>query len=158
MEINKNRLDSLIEVPFVEGAVIEENDKNLLDSLGRAYATGRRKTASARVWIKNGNSIKIGKKTIEEYFTCSSLQSIALEPLKVAGMETAEIFATIEGGGLFGQAQALRHGIARALVILDPNLHEIMRSNGYLTRDSRKVERKKYGYRTARKPQQFSKR
>ena len=158
MEDNKNTLDNTIEVPFVEGAVIEEHDKSTLDSKGRAYATGRRKRSSARVWLKPGNDIKIGKKTFAEYFPCESLRFIALEPLKAAGMETAQIYATIEGGGSVGQAGALRHGIARALIHLDPSLHSLMRSSGYLTRDSRKKERKTPGFRTARKPQQFSKR
>lgn len=156
-------LNSSIVVPFVEEAVESHEEKNKIrevevDQLGRSRATGRRKRASCRVWIKQGEGYKVNGKSIEDYFADPAIRSHALSPLKRVGMEKMQVFSTVKGGGLLGQAGALRHGIARALDKFDPSLHTILKAGGFLTRDSRKKERKTPGFRTARKPQQFSKR
>jgi small subunit ribosomal protein S9 len=125
----------------------------------RYYATGRRKTAVARVWIKAGNGqCHVNAKPLGEYFGVS-LGDFALQPLRAleVGGEY-DVWATVRGGGIAGQAGALRHGLARALVVADENNRRQLRRLGYLTRDSRMVERKKYGQVGARKRFQFSKR
>lgn len=125
----------------------------------RYYATGRRKTAVARVWIKAGSGqCHVNQKPLGEYFGVT-LSDIAMQPLRAleAGGEY-DVWATVRGGGIAGQAGALRHGLARALVVADENNRKALRRLGYLTRDSRMVERKKYGQVGARKRFQFSKR
>lgn len=124
------------------------------------YATGRRKTSVARVWVTPGGSGKIvvNKKPADEYFDATRIQSIN-EPLAaLAEDQTYDIWATVKGGGVTGQAGALRHGLARALVAADEDNRSAMRKAGLLTRDARMVERKKYGQPGARKRFQFSKR
>ncbi len=126
----------------------------------RFYATGRRKTSVARVWVTPGGSGKIivNKKPADEYFDATRIQSIN-EPLDaLAEDQTYDIWATVKGGGVTGQAGALRHGLARALVAADEDNRTAMRKAGLLTRDARMVERKKYGQPGARKRFQFSKR
>jgi len=122
--------------------------------------TGRRKTSIARVRLIPGNgNITINKRTIDEYFNFETLRVIAKEPLVIS--ETADkydVFVNVEGGGFTGQAGAIRHGIARALIESDGELRPILKKAGYLTRDSRMKERKKYGLKKARKSPQFSKR
>lgn len=157
-EVKKKTLTSAIEVPFVEDAVVEEVETSKLDSKGRALATGRRKRASARVWLSTGDSVTVNGREFDNYFPHYSLRKFILEPLEAVGMESAKIYSTVAGGGAVGQAGAIRHGIARALVNFDPSFHTVLRAGDYLTRDSRKKERKTPGFRTARKPQQFSKR
>lgn len=162
-EKKKNRsLTSSIMVPMVEEAIIPEEFVEerapKLDAHGRARATGRRKEAAARVWIGSGAGVEINEKKFEEYFADQALRTHVLEPIVASGIESLKIFATVKGGGLVGQAGAIRHGIARALNDFDPSLRPILKSAGFLTRDSRKKERKTPGFRTARKPQQFSKR
>lgn len=152
-----------------------------LDEHGRAYATGKRKDAIARVWLKPGT----GKITVEgitkkraviaknrkentkasksrdftEYFSSPVLQMIIQQPIVAAAREGQfDIVATVSGGGLSGQAGALRHGISKALTLYEPGLRSVLKSGGFLTRDSRVVERKKYGRAKARKSFQFSKR
>ena len=131
-----------------------------LDNLGRAYATGRRKTSVSRVWIKHGsNKISVNGKPSKHYFKRKIYSTILEEPLfKTDNLDKLEIFATVSGGGLSGQAGALRHGISRALVNFDPSLRKKLKKAGFLTRDARKVERKKFGKHKARRSPQFSKR
>ena len=131
-----------------------------IDELGRAYATGRRKRSVSRVWIKYGqNKITVNGKDSKDYFKRKIYSTILEEPLfKTDNMDKLEIFSTVAGGGLSGQAGALRHGISRALVHLDPTLRKKLKKAGFLTRDARKVERKKFGKHKARRSPQFSKR
>lgn len=131
-----------------------------LDSLGRAYATGKRKNAIARVWIKPGSGrILINGKDQNEYFTRSALQMKINQPCKAANRESQyDVFCTVCGGGLSGQAGAVRHGISKALEIYEPELRTILKKCGYLTRDARVVERKMYGHYKSRRRFQFSKR
>ena len=139
---------------------LEEGKKPILDKLGRAYATGRRKTSVSRVWIKYGQpKIVVNGKPVEKYFLRKIYTSILEAPLsKTDNLDKIEILSTVSGGGLSGQAGAIRHGISRALVNLEPSLRKRLKKMGFLTRDARKVERKKYGQPGARKKFQFSKR
>ena len=125
----------------------------------RYYATGRRKTAVARVWITQGTGeIKVNDRSVVEYFG-EAVRQQALMPLTNLGVEgDFDIWCTVKGGGTSGQAGALRHGLARALVVANEEFRRPLRKNGFLTRDSRMVERKKYGQPGARKRFQFSKR
>ena len=128
--------------------------------MGRAYATGRRKTSVSRVWVKYGkNQIIVNGKKSTDYFKRKILNTILEEPNeKTDNLDKLEIFSTVVGGGLSGQAGAIRHGISRALVNLDPTLRKKLKNLGFLTRDARKVERKKFGRHKARRSPQFSKR
>ena len=139
---------------------LEVSNSPNVDKLGRAYATGRRKTSVSRVWVKYGkNQIIVNGKKSTDYFKRKILNTILEEPIeKTDNLEKLEIFSTVVGGGLSGQAGALRHGISRALVNLDPNLRKKLKNLGFLTRDARKVERKKFGRHKARRSPQFSKR
>ena len=130
------------------------------DSKGRAYATGRRKNAVARVWIKPGKgAITVNGKDEKTYFARPVLRMIVRQPLIAAGRETQfDVIVTVVGGGLSGQAGAVRHGISRALVAYEPALRAVLKPGGFLTRDPRAVERKKYGRPKARRSFQFSKR
>ena len=125
----------------------------------RYYATGRRKTAVARVWITQGSGeIKVNDRSVEEYFG-EAVRQQALMPLTNLVVEGEfDIWCTVKGGGTSGQAGALRHGLARALVVANEEFRKPLRKHGFLTRDSRMVERKKYGQPGARKRFQFSKR
>lgn len=131
-----------------------------LDAQGRAYATGKRKDAVARVWVKPGaGRITVNKKPYDEYFARPVLQMVIRQPLLVAARDGQfDIIATVSGGGLSGQAGAVRHGISKALTHYEPELRGVLKRVGFLTRDSRVVERKKYGRRKARRSFQFSKR
>jgi small subunit ribosomal protein S9 len=131
-----------------------------LDKFGRAYATGKRKNAVARVWIKPGSGrVSINGRTLEVYFARPVLRMILNQPLVTAAREKQyDITATVVGGGLSGQAGAIRHGISRALTYFEPDLRGVLKKEGFLTRDSRVVERKKYGKAKARRSFQFSKR
>jgi len=131
-----------------------------VDAQGRAYATGRRKNAVARVWIKPGSGkVTVNAKDEAVYFARPVLRMILRQPLAVANRETQfDVIATVEGGGLSGQAGAVRHGISRALVNYEPDLKPILKKHGFMTRDSRMVERKKFGRAKARRSFQFSKR
>ena len=130
------------------------------DNLGRSYATGKRKDAVARVWIKPGSGkVVVNGKEMISYFARPVLQMILRQPFTVAGVEGQfDVTATVKGGGLSGQAGAVKHGISKALQIYDPSLRGALKVAGFLTRDSRVVERKKYGKAKARKSFQFSKR
>ena len=130
------------------------------DALGRSYATGRRKNAIARVWIKPGKGdINVNGKTVTAYFARPVLRMLITQPFLIADRYNQfDVFCTVNGGGLSGQAGALRHGISRALTYYEPDLRGILKLAGFLTRDSRVVERKKYGKAKARRSYQFSKR
>ncbi|MDR1139592.1 MAG: 30S ribosomal protein S9 [Rickettsiales bacterium] len=139
----------------------EKVTKPVIDSLGRLYATGRRKESAARVWIKPGSGkFSVNQKDkLLDYFKRESVCQMVKMPFIVTSMlDKYDVFATIKGGGLSGQAGALAHGISRALSKINQDLHSILRKRGFLTRDSRVVERKKYGQHKARKKCQFSKR
>lgn len=131
-----------------------------LDKHGRAYATGKRKDAVARVWLKPGSGqIKVNKKDFSEYFARPVLQMLLKQPLEAAERSSQyDIMASVSGGGLSGQAGAVRHGISKALTHYEPELRGVLKKGGFLTRDSRTVERKKYGRAKARRSFQFSKR
>ena len=131
-----------------------------LDKLGRAYATGKRKDAVARVWIKPGKGmITVNEKDFTKYFARPVLQMLLKQPLNAANrLSQYDIRVTVAGGGLSGQAGAVRHGISKALTYFEPELRGILKKGGFLTRDSRTVERKKYGRMKARRSFQFSKR
>jgi small subunit ribosomal protein S9 len=131
-----------------------------IDSLGRAYATGKRKDAVARVWIKPGSGrVTINKRALEVYFARPVLRMILEQPLGVANRKDQyDITVTVAGGGLSGQAGAVRHGLSKALTYFEPELRGVLKKGGFLTRDSRVVERKKYGRAKARRSFQFSKR
>jgi small subunit ribosomal protein S9 len=131
-----------------------------LDSHGRAYATGKRKNAVARVWIKPGvGKITVNMRDFAQYFARPVLQMLLKQPLQAANRLTQfDVMATVSGGGLSGQAGAVRHGISKALVYYEPELRAPLKKGGFLTRDSRVVERKKYGRVKARRSFQFSKR
>ena len=131
-----------------------------VDNFGRAYATGKRKDAVARVWVKQGpGKITINGRDLVVYFARPVLQMILKQPLVAAKREGQfDVVCTVAGGGLSGQAGAVRHGISRALTHFEPELRGVLKKGGFLTRDARVVERKKYGKAKARKSFQFSKR
>ncbi|HZP19978.1 MAG TPA: 30S ribosomal protein S9 [Bauldia sp.] len=131
-----------------------------LDSRGRAYATGKRKNAVARVWVTRGaGRIFVNDKEFTEYFARPVLQMVVQQPILAANRNGQyDVRATVTGGGLSGQAGALRHGISKALTFYEPELRSVLKKEGFLTRDSRVVERKKYGKAKARRSFQFSKR
>jgi small subunit ribosomal protein S9 len=131
-----------------------------LDAYGRAYATGKRKDAVARVWIKPGKGvITVNDKDFKQYFARPVLQMLLQQPLNAANRASQfDINVTVAGGGLSGQAGAVRHGISKALTYYEPDLRGVLKKGGFLTRDSRTVERKKYGRMKARRSFQFSKR
>ena len=130
------------------------------DALGRSYATGRRKNAVARVWIKPGKGeITVNSKKVVQYFARPVLRMLITQPFLVTDRYNQfDVFCTVVGGGLSGQAGAVRHGISKALTNFEPDLRNVLKKGGFLTRDSRVVERKKYGRAKARKSFQFSKR
>jgi small subunit ribosomal protein S9 len=131
-----------------------------LDKQGRAYATGKRKNAVARVWIKPGSGkITVNTRTLETYFARPVLRMLIQQPLVTANRQGQyDIVCTVSGGGLSGQAGAVRHGVSKALTNFEPELRSPLKRGGFLTRDSRVVERKKYGRAKARRSFQFSKR
>jgi small subunit ribosomal protein S9 len=131
-----------------------------LDAQGRAYATGKRKNAIARVWVKPGSGkIIVNGKEYAKYFARPVLQMLLLQPIVLTNRSGQfDIVATVTGGGLSGQAGAVRHGVSKALTYYEPALRAALKKGGFLTRDSRVVERKKYGKAKARRSFQFSKR
>ena len=146
-----------VDEAIADTAVIREPKR---DDFGRSYATGKRKDAIARVWIKPGSGkVMVNGKEMNSYFARPVLQTILRQPFQVAGVEDQfDVNATVKGGGLSGQAGAVKHGISKALQLYEPALRGALKSAGFLTRDSRVVERKKYGKRKARRSFQFSKR
>ena len=131
-----------------------------LDKQGRAYATGKRKNAVARVWLRpGGGKIMVNTREFEAFFARPVLRMLIQQPLVAANRQTQyDVICTVSGGGLSGQAGAVRHGISKALTYYEPDLRSTLKRGGFLTRDSRVVERKKYGKRKARRSFQFSKR
>ncbi|MEL6205503.1 MAG: 30S ribosomal protein S9 [Pseudomonadota bacterium] len=157
-------LQDLNEVAGVEGGALELEmeapREPVRDELGRSYATGKRKDAVARVWIKPGSGkVVVNGKEMAVYFARPVQQLILRQPFQIAGVEDQfDVMATVKGGGLSGQAGAVKHGISKALQLYDPALRPALKAAGFLTRDSRVVERKKFGRRKARRSFQFSKR
>jgi len=144
------------EAPTEEAIALEPK----IDELGRAYATGKRKNAVARVWIKRGTGrVTVNRRDILVYFARPVLRMIISQPFEAVNrVGEFDVWCTVIGGGLSGQAGAVRHGISKALVLFEPTIRPALRAGGFLTRDSRVVERKKYGKRKARRSFQFSKR
>ena len=142
----------------VEAAASPREPKR--DSLGRSYATGKRKDAVARVWIKPGSGrVMVNGREMSVYFARPVLQMVLRQPFEIASVTGQfDVMATVKGGGLSGQAGAVKHGISKALQLYEPSLRGVLKAAGFLTRDSRVVERKKYGRRKARRSFQFSKR
>lgn len=158
-------LEDLKDVVAEAGVIVAEPEQAALpepkiDDLGRAYATGKRKTAIARVWIKPGaGRIIVNKMDHAEYFGRAVLQMIIKQPLVAAERSGQyDVICTVRGSGPSGQAGAVRHGISKALTYFEPKLRPVLKKGGFLTRDSRVVERKKYGRAKARRSFQFSKR
>ena len=142
----------------VEAAATPREPKR--DSLGRSYATGKRKDAVARVWMKPGSGrVMVNGREMSVYFARPVLQMVLRQPFEIASVTGQfDVMATVKGGGLSGQAGAVKHGISKALQLYEPSLRGVLKAAGFLTRDSRVVERKKYGRRKARRSFQFSKR
>ncbi|WP_158963819.1 30S ribosomal protein S9 [Chachezhania sediminis] len=158
-----NSLEELAAVAGIEATPVVEDltpREPVRDELGRSYATGKRKDAIARVWIKPGSGkVVVNGKEMAVYFARPVLQMILRQPFQVAGVDGEfDVMATVKGGGLSGQAGAVKHGISKALQLYDPSLRPSLKAAGFLTRDSRVVERKKFGKRKARRSFQFSKR
>ena len=149
--------EALAPVRTGPAAIIRERE---IDAQGRSYATGRRKDAVARVWIKPGSGkITVNGRDQQVYFARPTLRLVINQPFQVAGRDGAyDVICTVKGGGLSGQAGAVKHGIAQALSKYEPLLRSAVKAAGFLTRDPRVVERKKYGKAKARKSFQFSKR
>jgi len=151
---------------FEDLSKTEKNENDMIlpekevDDFGRSYATGKRKDAVARVWLKQGpGNITINGKSSDDYFARPVLRMLINQPLVASERkEQFDVVCSVTGGGLSGQAGAVRHGISKALILFEPELKKVLKSGGFLTRDSRVVERKKYGRRKARRSFQFSKR
>ncbi len=155
-------LSSLQDLANVGAAVPSEAPVYVqkIDAQGRAYATGKRKDAVARVWIKPGSGkITVNARAFDVYFARPVLRMIVQQPLGIVGRANQyDLTVTVAGGGLSGQAGAVRHGLSKALTYFEPELRPTLKREGFLTRDARVVERKKYGHKKARKSFQFSKR
>ena len=156
------KIESLQDIKAATAANTEAKAprKSVKDKKGRSYATGKRKDAVARVWVMPGKgNITINDKSIDEYFARPVLKMIINQPFVVANRENEfDVVCTVKGGGLSGQAGAIKHGIAKALNEYEPELRTVLKQAGFLTRDDRVVERKKYGKAKARRSYQFSKR
>jgi len=148
------------DAPVVAAAEVEALPEPKIDELGRAYATGKRKDAVARVWIKRGSGkITVNGRDETVYFARPVLRMMLQQPFEVSERKNEfDVICTVKGGGLSGQAGAVRHGISKALNLYEPALRGALKAAGFLTRDSRVVERKKYGRKKARRSFQFSKR
>ncbi|WP_079211750.1 30S ribosomal protein S9 [Brucella pituitosa] len=154
------QLNSLEELGSVAAEQSAPVHVQKIDAQGRAYATGKRKDAIARVWVKPGSGkITVNGKEFAAYFARPVLQMILQQPIVASNRAGQfDVVATVVGGGLSGQAGAVRHGISKALTYYEPGLRTVLKKGGFLTRDSRVVERKKYGKAKARRSFQFSKR
>ncbi|MDA8230612.1 MAG: 30S ribosomal protein S9 [Magnetospirillum sp.] len=153
-------LTSLADLKAAAPAQVQPTHERKVDAKGRAYATGKRKNAVARVWVKPGSGkITVNSRAVEVYFARPVLRMLINQPFQATRSEGQfDIVCTVTGGGLSGQAGALRHGISRALTFFDPAMRPALKAGGFLTRDPRVVERKKYGKHKARRSTQFSKR
>ena len=153
-------LGEIAEVPAAPPVSTMPLREQQIDAQGRAYATGRRKDAVARVWIKPGSGkIVVNGREQAVYFARPTLRLVLNQPFQISEREGQyDVIATVKGGGLSGQAGAVKHGISQALTRFEPALRGVVKAAGFLTRDSRAVERKKYGKAKARKSFQFSKR
>ena len=158
----ENTMQSLDQLATLKPAAAPETPKYVqkIDKQGRAYATGKRKDAVARVWVKpGGGKIVINTREIDVYFARPVLRMLIQQPLVATNRSSQyDITCTVSGGGLSGQAGAVRHGLSKALMNFEPDLRGALKKGGFLTRDSRVVERKKYGRAKARRSFQFSKR
>lgn len=154
------KVESLKDIKVAAKEEKTEVRKPSRDKLGRAYATGKRKDAVARVWLKPGKgNITVNSKNIDEYFARPVLKMVINQPFEVTNRENEfDVICTVSGGGLSGQAGAIKHGISKALNEYEPELRAVLKKAGFLTRDDRVVERKKYGLAKARRSYQFSKR
>ncbi len=157
------KIESLTEIKeavAATSAVAETKRKPARDKQGRSYATGKRKNAVARVWIMPGKgNITINEKPVDTYFARPVLKMIINQPFEITNRENEfDVVCTVQGGGLSGQAGAIKHGISKALNEYEPELRSVLKQAGFLTRDDRVVERKKYGRAKARRSYQFSKR
>ncbi len=157
MTMEESGLDALVSTVTPQ---TEQMPEPRIGGDGRSYATGKRKNAIARVWVKPGSGqIVVNGRDHQVYFARPVLQMIINQPFGVTDREGQyDIWCTVKGGGLSGQAGAVRHGISRAMTFYEPTLRVVLKKSGFLTRDSRVVERKKYGRRKARRSFQFSKR
>lgn len=155
----ENLKSAVMETPAAPQMEAKKREQKL-DAKGRSYATGKRKTSIARVWIKPGNGkFLVNGREGPKYFARPVLQMILNQPFDATNRKNQyDIWCTVAGGGLSGQAGAVRHGISKALVAYEPDLHVVLKKGGFLTRDAREVERKKYGQPKARRRFQFSKR
>jgi small subunit ribosomal protein S9 len=155
-------MQSLEELAALRPAPAPETPKYVqkLDKQGRAYATGKRKNAVARVWLKpGGGHVTVNERPVETFFARPVLRMLIQQPLVAANRQNQyDVTCTVSGGGLSGQAGAVRHGISKALTNYEPDLRPVLKRGGFLTRDPRVVERKKYGKAKARRSFQFSKR
>jgi len=160
MSADTQTLTDLKDLRSITAAPEPEQAVQKLDAQGRAYATGKRKNAVARVWLKPGTGrITVNGRDNAVYFARPVLRMVIQQPFVAAGrVNQYDVVCTVTGGGLSGQAGAVRHGISKALTYYEPALRPILKAGGFLTRDSRVVERKKYGRRKARRSFQFSKR
>jgi small subunit ribosomal protein S9 len=157
------KIESLTEIKeavAATSAVAETKRKPARDKQGRSYATGKRKNAVARVWVMPGKgNITINGKPVDTYFARPVLKMIINQPFEITNRENEfDVVCTVQGGGLSGQAGAIKHGISKALNEYEPELRTVLKQAGFLTRDDRVVERKKYGRAKARRSYQFSKR
>jgi small subunit ribosomal protein S9 len=155
-------MQSLEELAALKPAAAPETPRYIqkLDKQGRAYATGKRKNAVARVWLKpGGGHVTVNERPVETFFARPVLRMLIQQPLVAANRQNQyDVTCTVSGGGLSGQAGAVRHGISKALTNYEPDLRPVLKRGGFLTRDPRVVERKKYGKAKARRSFQFSKR
>ena len=155
-------MQSLEELAALKPAAAPETPRYVqkLDKQGRAYATGKRKNAVARVWLKpGGGRVTVNERAVETFFARPVLRMLIQQPLVAANRQNQyDVICTVSGGGLSGQAGAVRHGISKALTNYEPDLRPVLKRGGFLTRDPRVVERKKYGKAKARRSFQFSKR
>ena len=161
--VARKKIESLQDIKAATATASEETKttrKAVKDKKGRSYATGKRKDAVARVWIMPGKgNITINDKSIDEYFARPVLKMVINQPFAITNRENEfDVICTVKGGGLSGQAGAIKHGISKALNEYEPELRATLKSAGFLTRDDRVVERKKYGKAKARRSYQFSKR
>lgn len=160
LEALKQQPAGSVGAPVAASAAPQAPVEPKIDAQGRSYATGKRKNAIARVWIKPGKGdVVVNGRTQEVYFARPVLRMMINQPFLITDrLGQFDVFCTVTGGGLSGQAGAVRHGISKALTYYEPGLRPVLKSNGFLTRDSRVVERKKYGRAKARRSFQFSKR